>query len=73
MKSKGYKSVRQLLTRFVSDESGATAMEYGMIVALIGTIVIAAFTAIGETTRDNIFGAVVTALADVLALGGGSS
>jgi pilus assembly protein Flp/PilA len=74
-KSADYKSAKQLLARFVRDEQGATTMEYGMIVAVICTIVIVGIGAIGETTRDDIFGAVVSALSDVLAThgDGGSS
>ena len=38
----------KLLKNFVSDESGATAIEYGLIAALISVVVIAALTAIGQ-------------------------
>jgi pilus assembly protein Flp/PilA len=33
--------------RFVRDESGATAIEYGLIAALIAVVVIGAVTAVG--------------------------
>jgi pilus assembly protein Flp/PilA len=36
-----------LITRFVRDESGATAIEYGLIAALIAVVVIGAVTAVG--------------------------
>ena len=36
-----------LISRFVRDESGATAIEYGLIAALIAVVVIGAVTAIG--------------------------
>jgi pilus assembly protein Flp/PilA len=36
-----------LLSRFVRDESGATAIEYGLIAALIAVVVIGAVTAVG--------------------------
>jgi pilus assembly protein Flp/PilA len=36
-----------LFTRFVRDESGATAIEYGLIAALIAVVVIGAVTAVG--------------------------
>ncbi len=36
-----------LVTRFASDESGATAIEYGLIAALIAVGIIAAATALG--------------------------
>jgi len=36
-----------LLSRFVRDESGATAIEYCLIAALIAVVVIGAVTAVG--------------------------
>jgi pilus assembly protein Flp/PilA len=36
-----------LLNRFVKDESGATAIEYGLIAALIAVVIITALRAIG--------------------------
>jgi pilus assembly protein Flp/PilA len=37
------------LDRFLGDESGATAVEYGLIVALVGVSVIAALQTLGST------------------------
>ncbi|MDR3508820.1 MAG: Flp family type IVb pilin [Caulobacteraceae bacterium] len=37
----------KFVTRFVKDESGATAIEYGLIVALIAVVIISAVSAIG--------------------------
>ena len=37
-----------LLTRFVKDESGVTAIEYGLIAALISIVCIAAMTFAGQ-------------------------
>jgi len=39
--------VVKLLSRFLKDESGATAIEYGLIAALISTAIIAAVTTVG--------------------------
>jgi pilus assembly protein Flp/PilA len=36
------------MTRFVNDESGATAIEYGLIAALISVGIIAAATTLGN-------------------------
>jgi pilus assembly protein Flp/PilA len=36
-----------LISRFVRDESGATAIEYGLIAALIAVVIITGVTAIG--------------------------
>jgi pilus assembly protein Flp/PilA len=40
-------TVSNTFSRFLNDESGATAIEYGLIVALIAVVVITAFTTIG--------------------------
>ena len=37
------------LINFVKDESGATAIEYGLIAALVAVGLIAALTALGES------------------------
>ncbi len=50
-----------LLSRFVRDESGATAIEYGLIAALISVVIIVALTAVG-TNLSAKFQAVSTAL-----------
>ncbi len=47
--------------QFINDESGATAVEYGMIVALIAAIIIATVTTLG-TQINNAFTAITTAL-----------
>ena len=36
-----------LISRFVRDESGATAIEYGLIAALIAVVIITAVSTIG--------------------------
>ncbi|HEY2008260.1 MAG TPA: Flp family type IVb pilin [Rhizomicrobium sp.] len=46
-----------LISRFVRDESGATAIEYGLIAALIAVVIITALQAVGtslSTTFTNI-------------------
>ena len=50
-----------LLTRFQKDESGATAIEYGLIAALISVAIIAAVTLVG-TGLQEIFNEVAAAL-----------
>jgi pilus assembly protein Flp/PilA len=37
----------KFVTRFAKDESGATAIEYGLIVALIAVVIITAVTTLG--------------------------
>jgi pilus assembly protein Flp/PilA len=50
-----------LISRFVRDESGATAIEYGLIAALIAVVIITALTTIG-TNLTTKFGSVASAL-----------
>ena len=38
----------KFVTRFMNDESGATAIEYGLIIALISVVIITAVTTIGS-------------------------
>jgi pilus assembly protein Flp/PilA len=52
----------KFVTRFVKDESGATAIEYGLIVALIAVVIITAVTAIGKNL-NTAFTSVQTATA----------
>ncbi len=39
--------MRGFISRLLADESGATAIEYGLIAALIAVVIIGAVTAIG--------------------------
>jgi len=39
----------KMFRAFVKDESGATAIEYGLIAALIALVGVVAFTALGDT------------------------
>lgn len=50
-----------LIARFVKDESGATAIEYGLIAALIAVVIIGAARLVGTETRDT-FNDVATGL-----------
>ena len=51
----------QLLTRFCKDQSGATAIEYGLIAAGISVAIIAAVNGIG-TKLNTSFGSIFTQL-----------
>ena len=37
----------KFVTKFMNDESGATAIEYGLIVALIAVVIVTAVTTLG--------------------------
>jgi pilus assembly protein Flp/PilA len=54
----------KFVTRFLKDESGATAIEYGLIAALIAVVLVGALQAVGdslggafETISDEVGGA----------------
>ncbi|GAA0616295.1 Flp family type IVb pilin [Brevundimonas kwangchunensis] len=51
----------RFLTRFANDESGATAIEYGLIMALIFLVIIGAITALGGAT-ESLFNNAMNAL-----------
>jgi pilus assembly protein Flp/PilA len=51
----------KFVTRFLKDESGATAIEYGLIAALIAVVLVGALTALGtnlSTTFTNVSNAI---------------
>jgi pilus assembly protein Flp/PilA len=39
----------KIISKFVKDENGATAIEYGLIAALIAVVIITALTAVGTS------------------------
>jgi pilus assembly protein Flp/PilA len=51
----------QMLKKFLRDESGATAIEYGLIAALISVVIITAVTTVGGNLKTT-FNSVGTAL-----------
>ena len=53
--------MKKLVTRFAKDESGATAIEYGLIAALISVVIITVLTTLGGNLNDK-FDAIATNL-----------
>jgi pilus assembly protein Flp/PilA len=51
----GDQAMSKFISRFVKNESGATAIEYGLIVALIAVVIIGAVTTVGTnlSTKFN--------------------
>ena len=43
----------KFVSRFMNDESGATAIEYGLIVALIAVVIITAVTTVGTNLKTS--------------------
>lgn len=53
--------MKALINKFLKDEDGATAIEYGLIAALIAVAIITAVTAVGDNL-DTTFSEVASAL-----------
>lgn len=62
-------TMKATIQKFINDESGATAIEYGLIAALVSVAAIIALRAMG-TSLDTMFNSVATILNG--AVGGGS-
>ena len=48
--------MKSLFARFVKDQSGATAIEYGLIAALIAVVMITAVTSVGTKVSAKFTG-----------------
>jgi pilus assembly protein Flp/PilA len=53
--------VSKFLSKFVRDESGATAIEYGLIAALVAVVLVTALSAMGNKLSGT-FNKVTTSL-----------
>ena len=58
----------KVIRSFVNDESGATAIEYGLIAALVALVGVVAFTALGESITTAFYN-----VAEALCDGGGGT
>ncbi len=56
--------MRHLVQRFVRDESGASALEYGLVVGLIALVIIAGLTLAGGAL-NNMFSFIGSEIASV--------
>jgi len=55
--------MQKLVTRYINDESGATAIEYGLIAALIGVAIIVGARQLG-TNLNTKFNEIATEVAN---------
>jgi pilus assembly protein Flp/PilA len=55
-------AARLHLSRFLRQEDGATAIEYGLIVALIAATIIAGVTTLSQSIQDNLYSVIQSAL-----------
>lgn len=53
--------MRALINRFLRDESGVTAIEYGLIASLVGVAAIVGMTSIGTALQTK-FASIATSL-----------
>ena len=53
--------MKNLITRFKDDESGATAIEYGLIAGLVSVVIVVALTAVGPQLK-TVFTTITTEL-----------
>ena len=52
-----------VITSFLRDQTGSTAIEYGLLAALISVVVIASMTSVGTQLKTS-FTSITTALAN---------
>ena len=45
--------MKNLFSRFAADQSGATAIEYGLIAGLISVVIITALTTLGSNLKNK--------------------
>ena len=61
----------KLFTEFLKDESGATAIEYGLIAAATGLVLVGVSGPLG-TALNDVFTAISTGMGDAAANAGGT-
>ena len=54
------------LGRFIADRRGATAIEYGLMVSLIGIAIMTIVFATGQAINDTLYGQITNALANMM-------
>jgi len=54
------------LRRFVADQSGATAIEYGLLVAGIGLTIMATVSATGQAIKTELYEQIANALSTMM-------
>lgn len=51
---------------FLADDAGATAIEYGLLVALISIAIMASVFSVGQGIKTTLYGNIVNALANMM-------
>lgn len=66
------KDMTSIVKRFLREDDGAAAVEYGLLVALIAAVIIVAVTSLGTNVRQ-VFCLVITKLAEIPGITGAAS
>ena len=53
------------ISRFLTDQRGATAIEYGLMAALIGMTIIGTVFSVGQGIKDTLYGRIANSLASM--------
>jgi pilus assembly protein Flp/PilA len=61
-----FRSAKSRAGRFLADQRGATAIEYGLMVALIGIAIMTIVFATGQNINNTLYGRITNALAAML-------
>ena len=59
------RSVLRRLPRFATDPRGATAIEYGLMAALIGLAIMSTVFSMGQGIKDTLYGHITNSLANM--------
>ena len=65
LRKAGGRAISAKLCRFFAEDNAATAIEYGLMVALISLVIIGTINALGQSINSVLFGQIVTSLASM--------
>jgi pilus assembly protein Flp/PilA len=65
MISASFRTATAALGRFIADRRGATAIEYGLMVALIGLAVMTTVFSMGQGIKNTLYGQITNTLASM--------
>ena len=61
-----YRTLLARLRLFAADARGSTAIEYGLMVALIGIAILATVFSMGQGIKNTLYGQISNALANMM-------
>jgi pilus assembly protein Flp/PilA len=66
MNSASFRTATAAVGRFIADRRGATAIEYGLMVALIGLAIMTIVFTTGQNINNTLYGRITNALAAMM-------